>query len=244
MGTKVSEKKYSFPDFGNLYDDIIGSTLDKLLGLGESMKNDTSAQKKEERYLLAENILDDIISKSTKYSYDLKADPLYGYYKDMYSSKGQLLAKDVFGLASAMTGGYGNSYAATAAGKAAAQQQEKLSEKAGELEEKAYERNKESISLLGDVLDRINENSDREKEEALDEREKAKFLAQYGDYSGLERLGVDVSSLKERELADIAEIFAKYGDYSLLELLGVDTKNREKEDYYNRLLLQAKYNKY
>ena len=53
-----------------------------------------------------------------KFSYDLNGDALYQQYKDKYIQQGRLAMQDTIGQASAMTGGYGNSYAATAGNQA------------------------------------------------------------------------------------------------------------------------------
>lgn len=45
------------------------------------------------------------------FSYDLNGDALYQQYKDQYMRQGNLAMQDTIGQASAMTGGYGNSYA-------------------------------------------------------------------------------------------------------------------------------------
>lgn len=48
------------------------------------------------------------------FKYDLNKDALYKQYKDQYAALGKLAMQDTIGQASAMTGGYGNSYALTA----------------------------------------------------------------------------------------------------------------------------------
>lgn len=53
------------------------------------------------------------ITNREKFSYDLNADALYQQYKDNYITQGKQAMMDTMGQASAMTGGYGNSYAAT-----------------------------------------------------------------------------------------------------------------------------------
>lgn len=58
--------------------------------------------------------LNDTINKimnREKFSYDLNGDALYQQYKDQYLNQGQMAMMDTIGQASAMTGGYGNSYA-------------------------------------------------------------------------------------------------------------------------------------
>lgn len=52
------------------------------------------------------------------FSYDLNGDALYQQYKDMYMSQGKLAMADTMGQAAALTGGYGNSYAASVGNQA------------------------------------------------------------------------------------------------------------------------------
>ena len=49
-----------------------------------------------------------------KFSYDVNQDALYQQYADQYATQGKLAMMDTMGQLSAMTGGYGNSYAQTA----------------------------------------------------------------------------------------------------------------------------------
>lgn len=63
-----------------------------------------------------QNQLNDTINRimnREKFEYDFNADALYNQYKDMYTTQGQMAMMDTMGMASAMTGGYGNSYAQT-----------------------------------------------------------------------------------------------------------------------------------
>ena len=54
--------------------------------------------------------IDKILNRE-KFSYDLNGDALYQQYKDKYIQQGKMAMGDAIGQASAMTGGYGNSYA-------------------------------------------------------------------------------------------------------------------------------------
>ena len=58
------------------------------------------------------------INNREKFSYDLNGDALYKQYKDQYMSLGRTAMMDTMGQAAALTGGYGNSYAATAGNQA------------------------------------------------------------------------------------------------------------------------------
>lgn len=58
--------------------------------------------------------LDNVLGKIKNYgdfSYDVNGDALYQQYKDKYIQQGKMAMGDAIGQASAMTGGYGNSYA-------------------------------------------------------------------------------------------------------------------------------------
>ncbi len=58
------------------------------------------------------------LSNQKQFSYDLSKDTLYNQMKDQYQVMGQQAMADTIGQASAMTGGYGNSYATTAGSQA------------------------------------------------------------------------------------------------------------------------------
>lgn len=53
------------------------------------------------------------LTNREKFKYDLNGDALYQQYKDQYITQGKQAMMDTIGQASALTGGYGNSYAAT-----------------------------------------------------------------------------------------------------------------------------------
>ena len=57
-----------------------------------------------------DELMNSILNRD-KFSYDLNGDALYQQYKDKYIQQGKLAMGDAIGQASAMTGGYGNSYA-------------------------------------------------------------------------------------------------------------------------------------
>ncbi|MBQ8893373.1 MAG: hypothetical protein IJ043_03075 [Clostridia bacterium] len=60
----------------------------------------------------------DNIVNMKPFQYDLNADALYEQYKNQYQALGKLAMQDTMGQAAALTGGYGNSYAATAGNQA------------------------------------------------------------------------------------------------------------------------------
>lgn len=58
------------------------------------------------------------INDRQSFKYDVTGDALYQAYKDRYMTQGRMAMADTLGQASAMTGGYGSSYATTAASQA------------------------------------------------------------------------------------------------------------------------------
>lgn len=60
------------------------------------------------------NALYDQIMNREKFNYNFNEDQMYQMYKDQYTQQGQRAMQDTIGQASALTGGYGNTYAQTA----------------------------------------------------------------------------------------------------------------------------------
>lgn len=75
-----------------------------------------------------------------KFSYDLNGDALYKQYKDQYVNQGKQAMMDAMGQASAMTGGYGNSYAQTVGQQTYQGYLQGLNDKIPELYQLAYDR--------------------------------------------------------------------------------------------------------
>jgi murein DD-endopeptidase MepM/ murein hydrolase activator NlpD len=74
------------------------------------------------------------------FSYDFNTDALYQQYKDKYIQQGKMAMQDTIGQASAMTGGYGNSYATTAGSQAYQAHLQNLNDIIPELYQLAYDR--------------------------------------------------------------------------------------------------------
>ena len=75
-----------------------------------------------------------------KFSYDLNGDALYQQYKDKFINQGRLAMADTIGQASAMTGGYGSSYATTAGSQAYQSHLQNLNDIVPQLYQMAYDR--------------------------------------------------------------------------------------------------------
>lgn len=84
-----------------------------------------------------------------KFTYDLNGDALYQQYKDKYINQGRLAMQDTIGQASQMTGGYGNSYAATAGNQAYQAHLQNLNDIVPQLYQMAYDQyNQEGQDML------------------------------------------------------------------------------------------------
>ena len=75
----------------------------------------------------------DKIMNRDPFSYDINGDALYQQYKDKYIQQGKMAMGDAIGQASAMTGGYGNSYAQSVGQQAYQAQLENLNDIVPEL---------------------------------------------------------------------------------------------------------------
>lgn len=86
-----------------------------------------------------ESIKDDIKNYG-EFNYDVNSDALYQQYADQYVRQGKIASADVMGQAAAMTGGYGNSYAASAGNQAYQSYIQQLNDKVPELHQMALDR--------------------------------------------------------------------------------------------------------
>lgn len=133
----------------------------------------------------------DKIMNREQFQYDLNGDALYQQYKDKYQNLGRQAMMDTMGNATALTGGYGSSYASTAAGQAYQQYLSQLNDIVPELYQMAYDRyNQEG----NDMLNRYNLAYGQHRDAVGDwqnERSYAdadywnKYNADYGDWQNM-----------------------------------------------------------
>ncbi|MBQ7486792.1 MAG: hypothetical protein IJT77_04825 [Clostridia bacterium] len=81
----------------------------------------------------------DQIMNRPAFSYDASRDPLFQQYRNQYIRDGQRAMQDSIGASAALTGGYGNSWAATAGYQAYGQYLKALNDKLPELQKQARE---------------------------------------------------------------------------------------------------------
>jgi hypothetical protein len=115
----------------------------------------------------------DAILHREKFSYDLNGDALFQQYKDQYTLGGQMAMQDTMGQASAMTGGYGNSYAQTVGQQQYQGYMQQLTDKIPELYQLALNAYNQETS---DLYNRYGMLSDAEAQEY------ARYRDQMSDY--------------------------------------------------------------
>ena len=86
-----------------------------------------------------QTVMDDIKNYG-QFSYDINGDALYQQYKDKYIQQGKMAMADTMGQAAAMTGGYGNSYAASVGNQAYQSHLQNLNDVIPELYQLALDR--------------------------------------------------------------------------------------------------------
>ena len=96
-------------------------------------------------------LLEQVLNRPA-FNYDFNADPLYQQYKNQYVQQGKQAMQDTVAQASALTGGYGNSYAAAAGSGAYQQYLNQLNGVIPELYEAAYARYRGEGSDMMDKL--------------------------------------------------------------------------------------------
>lgn len=114
-----------------------------------------------------DSIMDNILNRKP-FSYNFNEDALYHQYKDKYIKQGKMASADVMGQAAAMTGGYGNSYAATAGNQAYLAHLENLNDIIPELYQIAYERYKGEGEELANNYGVLSDDYDRKYGKHMD----------------------------------------------------------------------------
>jgi hypothetical protein len=124
--------------------------------------------------------IDKILNRE-KFSYDLNGDALYQQYKDKYIQQGKMAMGDAIGQASAMTGGYGNSYAQSVGQQMYQKELQNLNDIIPELHQMAYDKyNQEGQDLLNQyaiVGDREDQDYGRYRDSYADWLSERDYLA-------------------------------------------------------------------
>ena len=176
---------------------------------------------------------------------------LYDDYFRRYADSAALAAKNAFGLAAASTGGYGSSWASSAAASAYDSRMRELDDRALEIEKLsqsadslALAREKQRSDALYRALGLLNDADETAYRHGQDQLALAFKAAAVGDDSLLAALGIDASGLRrEKQLAEALRL-AEIGDYSALQALGVDVSALTDRDALSAAVTAAKYGDY
>lgn len=196
----------------------------------KSPESSTGSAKRPEEYnseytSMAKDILNNYLSRDD-YDYNVNTDKLYGQYAQKYKREGQNAMRDTIANATALTGGYGNSYAVSAGSQAYQGYLEKLNDIIPELEEKAFERYAYEGEEAKNNLDMISE---------LEASEYEKYRDSMDDYFADREFYED--NYRYREDADM-ELYKAIYDY-LLESQALELENKKIANDYKLDLLKA-----
>ncbi len=151
---------------------------------GASSKSSVDRTNKWEEQL--QSIYDQNINRG-KFSYDMNADALYKQYAQQYEQNAKLAMQDTVGQVSALTGGYGNSYAQTAGQAVYNQQMSGLNDKALQLYQMALNQyNAEGDRLMqmyGITADQYQMEYNRIRDEIADEQWQKSYDEQQRQYN-------------------------------------------------------------
>ena len=100
------------------------------------------------------NAAQSALDNREKFSYDFNKDAVYQQYKDNYIRQGRTAMADAAAQAAALSGGFGNSYAASVGNQAYQSYLSKLNNVIPELESAAYARYQAEGNELNDALNR------------------------------------------------------------------------------------------
>ena len=115
----------------------------------------------------------DQINNRKKFKYDFNGDELFKSYADIYGQNAKQASMNAIGNASALTGGYGNSYAEQAGQQAYDETMRQLYDKGLELRDRAYQQYQDE---LADIYNRYGVISD------LDQQDYGRYRDNYSDW--------------------------------------------------------------
>ena len=194
------------------------------------------------------------IRNREKFSYDLNGDALYQQYKDKYIQQGKMAMMDTMGQAAALTGGYGNSYAATVGNQAYQAQLQNLNDIVPELYQLAYDRYQQEGQDLKDAYSLTKDWRDTKYGEWRDSmgdyydesnmywnRGTDIYNREYGEFTDRQNLNYKEWQSRYDKIADLAGLSTDaynnertfdYGSQQDVYNSNVDSQERAKSDVY------------
>lgn len=157
----------------------------------------------------AQELLDQV--KNSRFNYDQNVDPYYLQARDAAMRQADKNARNVQANAAKLSGGYGNSYGAMAAGQAYNAAMQDLNAIVPDLEQNAYNRylndRNRDLTLSQIYLDLENQQYGRdtyaEERDYTRKMNEAAAAAELGDFSKFADMGFNVSSAEELQAAKV-----------------------------------------
>lgn len=163
-------------------------------------------------------LMDKIVNRQP-FTYDFNADPIYHQYKDQFVKGGKEAAMNAVANASALTGGYGNSYAVTAGAQANQQALSGLNDIIPQLYNAAQKKYETDLNALYADYDLYNaaeqDNYNKYRDELSDYNNERNYLA--GMYQN--------ELAQENYLAEQAEEQRRYDAQQALALAKLNAKS-------------------
>lgn len=166
--------------------------------------------------------LDDIMERilgRPEFSYRFNEDAFYQMHKDKFTKQGKMAMADAMGQASAMTGGYGNSYASTVGNQAYLSQLNNLNDIVPELWQMAYDAYNQEGQNLYNQYGLLNSDYERAlatHNQTYNELMDALNVAKSDYYSGMDNFYTEqdkYNALEDQKYKDALEILnSKYKD--------------------------------
>ncbi len=177
------------------------------------------------------------INSREKFKYDMNGDALYKQYAQQYQQNAKLAMEDTVGQISALTGGYANSYAATAGQAMYNQQMQGLNDKAIDLYQLALQQyNAEGDrlnNLYGITADAYGMEQDRINSDIALAKWKTEFDENQRQYN--QSLVYDYSRAAAQDVQWAAELAAEQGQF-YTSMAYEKSRDKESDSQYAREL--------
>ena len=186
----------------------------------------------------------DSIKDRPAFSYDAGSDPIYKKYRDDYVRQGRLAMKDSMGQASALTGGYGSSYAQSVGQQRYDEHLSDLGDIVPELYQLALSRYQAQGEALSERYDMLSRQRDEEYDRYKDQLQRYEAAQQQEYERARQQKAEEEKKEKEsyQQRLDEAATLAKYGDFSgYAEIYGEKTAESMKK-YWISANPDAAYN--
>ena len=186
----------------------------------------------------------DSITQRPSFSYDAGADPIYKKYRDDYVRQGRLAMKDSVGQASALTGGYGSSYAQNVGQQRYDEHLSRLGDIVPELYQLALSRYQAQGDALSERYNMLSRQRDEEYGRYRDELQRYEAAQEQEYERARQEKAEEERKAKEsqQQRLDEAATLAKYGDFSGYAAIYGDKTAESMKKYWIASNPDAAYN--